>query len=293
MRTPPNILPRDWLGVPLGPSALIAERLPSPPADALGRLIQWTTYGDLSSCGIPRAPQGFMTRFRHAAVNPAVDDGFATALKNGRARVVGEVKRLDRDGATLLDGGRVPVNVVICATGYRRGLERLVGHLDVLDDGGAPRYPAGAPGNPDTPGLYFAGFQVALSGSIRVAGIHARRIANTIATDKRTLPIIRRGATGYATELKPSPALRGGCTSAIAPDTVDVAAASPASRSAQSGECRVPGPLSATEAVQPGGSGFVEAGAAGPLHGFAPFVLLANLRAGALSSGRPASPSAR
>jgi cation diffusion facilitator CzcD-associated flavoprotein CzcO len=183
MRTPPNILPRDWLGVPLGPSALIAERLPSRPADALGRLIQWTTYGDLSSYGIPRAPQGFMTRFRHAGINPAVDDGFATALKNGRARVVGEVKRLERDGAMLLDGDRVPVDVVICATGYRRGLERLVGHLDVLDDGGAPRYPGGAPGNPDTLGLYFAGFQVALSGSIRVAGIHATRIANAIATD--------------------------------------------------------------------------------------------------------------
>jgi hypothetical protein len=41
----------------------------------------------------------------------------------------------------------------------------------------------------DTAGLYFAGFQVALSGSIRLAGIHARHIANAIATDQPTLPI--------------------------------------------------------------------------------------------------------
>lgn len=29
MRTPPNIFPRDWLGLPLGPSVLLAEHLPA------------------------------------------------------------------------------------------------------------------------------------------------------------------------------------------------------------------------------------------------------------------------
>ena len=72
---------------------------------------------------------------------------------------------------------------MICATGYRRGLEQLVGHLGVLDERGVPRYADGAPGDPDTPGLYFAGFRVALSGSIRVAGQHARRIATAVASE--------------------------------------------------------------------------------------------------------------
>ena len=38
MRTPPNIFPRDWLGVPLGLSVLMAEHLPSRPVDALGQV---------------------------------------------------------------------------------------------------------------------------------------------------------------------------------------------------------------------------------------------------------------
>jgi putative flavoprotein involved in K+ transport len=140
MRTAPSIFPRDWLGIPLGPSVLISEHLPSPPVDLLGRFIQWHVYGDLSAYGIPRAPQGFMTRFRAAGVNPAVDDGFVAALKSRRARVVAEIERLDRDGAILTSGEHLPADCVICATGYRRGLEPLVGDLGVLDERGAPGY---------------------------------------------------------------------------------------------------------------------------------------------------------
>jgi len=185
MRTAPNIFPRDWLGAPLGPSVLLGEHLPARPVDALGRFIQWHVYGDLSPYGIPRAPEGYATRFRRTGVNPAVDDGFVTALKAGRASVVAEVERLERDAALLVTGERVDADAVILATGYRRGLERLVGHLNVLDDRGVPRHWRGTPGDPTTPGLYFAGFEVRLSGSIRASGMHARRIANAVAHDMR------------------------------------------------------------------------------------------------------------
>lgn len=180
MRTPPNVFPRDWLGAPLGPVVLLAERLPAWSVDLTGRFIQWQVYGNLSRYGVPRAPVGFMTRFRRTGVNPAVDDGFIAALKSGQARVVGEVERLSGDGALLVGGTPVPADAVICATGYRRGLERLVGHLDVLDGHGVPRCAEGAPCDPRAPGLYFAGFQVALSGSIRLSGRQARRIAQAI-----------------------------------------------------------------------------------------------------------------
>jgi cation diffusion facilitator CzcD-associated flavoprotein CzcO len=184
MRTPPNIFPRDWLGLPLGPTVLISEHLPSGPVDLFGRFIQWQVYGNLSGYGIPRAPEGFMARFRRAGINPAVDDGFINALKSGRAQVVGEIERLDRDSGILTNGQHLAADAVICATGYHRGLEPLVGHLGALDHSGAPRYADGAPCNPQTRGLYFAGFRPALSGSIRVAGKHARRIAKQIAADR-------------------------------------------------------------------------------------------------------------
>lgn len=185
MRTPPNIFPRDWLGLPLGPMVLIAELFPARPVDSLGRLIQWQAYGNLSRHSVPRPTTGFMTRFRKTAVNPAVDDGFIGALKSGRVTVVGEVERLLHDRALLIGGERIPVDTVICATGYRRDLERLVGHLEVLDDQGVPKFADGAPCDPSAPGLYFAGFRVALSGSIRVSGKHAHRIADAVVASDR------------------------------------------------------------------------------------------------------------
>jgi hypothetical protein len=135
---------------------------------------------------------GFMTRFRRTGINPAVDDGFISAIKSGRARVVGEVDRLTPRGALLRGGHELTVDSVICATGYRRGLEELVGDLGVLDDRGAPRFADGAPCDPATPGLYFAGFRVALSGSIRVSAKHARRIAEAIAASAESGWLPRR-----------------------------------------------------------------------------------------------------
>src|SRR4051794_30980213 len=107
MRTPPSIFPRDWLGVPLASLALIGEHGPSATADLFGRFIQWQVYGDLSSYGIPRAPEGYMSRFRHGGINPVVDDGFVNLLKAGRTAVVAEVQRLERDAAVLTTGRRV------------------------------------------------------------------------------------------------------------------------------------------------------------------------------------------
>ena len=122
-----------------------------------------------------------MTRFRRSGTNPAVDDGFISALRSGRAGVVSEVERLSRDGAHLVGGDELKVDSVICATGYRRGLGQLVGDLDVLDVQGVPRCRDGAPCDPVAPGLYFVGYRVALSGSIRVSAKQARRVAKAIA----------------------------------------------------------------------------------------------------------------
>ena len=59
-------------------------------------------------------------------------------IKDGRIEIVRGVESVDGAHVELADGGRVTPDVLICATGFRRGLESLVGHLDVLDGAGGP-----------------------------------------------------------------------------------------------------------------------------------------------------------
>jgi hypothetical protein len=91
------------------------------------------------------------------------------------------VESLDSTGVTLADGARVEPDVVICATGYRRALGDLVGHLDVLDEHGRPTALA-----PETAadGLRFLGY-VPRPGAIGWTGKQARRTARAIARELR------------------------------------------------------------------------------------------------------------
>jgi putative flavoprotein involved in K+ transport len=80
----------------------------------------------------------------------------------------------------LAGSSRLQPDAVIAATGFRRGLEGLVGPLGVLVANGRPAV-HGARTHPKAPGLYFIGFSNPLSGKLREVGIDARRIAGDIA----------------------------------------------------------------------------------------------------------------
>lgn len=179
MRSGPLVVPRDLLGLPLQPSGLLNDHLPVKVADALGAFASRLAYGDLTRYGVPKPTEGYQTKFRRTFQGPAVDDGFVAALEAGRARAVPNVERFDGNEAVLVGGERLRPDVVIFATGYRRGLEPLVGHLGVLDDDGRPTHHA-APENPKRPGLYFAGFDGRPSGQIRFMPRHARSIARAV-----------------------------------------------------------------------------------------------------------------
>lgn len=89
------------------------------------------------------------------------------------------VAALSETGVRLRDGTEVAVDAVIAATGYRRGLEDIVGHLGVLDDSGAPLYHA-ADTHPSAPGLHFIGMLLTLKGHLYQMNRDARKIARRI-----------------------------------------------------------------------------------------------------------------
>ena len=135
VRTPPNImlrplpggLPGDLLSLPL-------YHRPVRIADAIGRAARRANLGDLSEFGLPIPEEGVFSRVKRLEQVPAlVDMDVIDAIRDGSIEVVATVESFDGDKVVLVDGSRLDAYAVVLATGYRRGLEPLVGHLGVLD----------------------------------------------------------------------------------------------------------------------------------------------------------------
>jgi hypothetical protein len=111
--------------------------------------------------------------------------GLIRAVQRGTVEPVAGVEAFEGDGKVLLlDGTVVAPECVIAATGYRRGLEDLVGHLGVLDERGQPRVRAGQMLG-EAPGLHFTGFTNPISGMLREISREADRVARAIVRASR------------------------------------------------------------------------------------------------------------
>ncbi len=189
VRTPPNLLPRDTAGLPFDLPVPIFFSLPVPLVDAMLRRAQRVIWGDLREYGLLPAPQGAVSGLLQRGAGTAiVDEETVQAIRNGRIQVVPGVERLDASGAVLVDGSTAEVDDVILATGYRTGLEPLVGHLDVLGARGLPRV---VDGGEALPGLRFVGF-VYRPGLTGYVGRLARRAAREIAATSPTAAVTAR-----------------------------------------------------------------------------------------------------
>jgi cation diffusion facilitator CzcD-associated flavoprotein CzcO len=181
VRTPPNIVLRQAPGgLPGDVPGIAMLRLPPRLADAQMKVIRRLAIGDLSEYGLAVPKEGLFTRLRRDCKAPAiVDKEVIEAIKDRRVEIVAGVESLDETSVRLADGTRVEPDAIVAATGYRRALEPLVGHLGVLDEHGSPR---AVRGKPALPGLRFIGY-VPRPGQIGYMGGEAKRAAAGIARE--------------------------------------------------------------------------------------------------------------
>ncbi len=171
VRTAPHIVRRSNFGWPAQATGILIRRMPVRTIDAVATLIARVEVPDLSSYGLPRPTTGLLSRVSEGSV-PLQDVGLIAGVQSGRIEPVAAVTSFDGKDVVLADGSRVAPDVVLLATGYRRGLEPLVGDLGVLDDRGVPER--------SLPGLYFTGFTNPISGMFRELRLDARKIARAI-----------------------------------------------------------------------------------------------------------------
>ncbi|HEX2088575.1 MAG TPA: NAD(P)/FAD-dependent oxidoreductase [Actinomycetota bacterium] len=184
VRTPPNILRRDVAGFPSQLTGILARRLPLTVADRISLAMQRLTVGDLSPYGLPPPRVGAVTRVNQDSV-PILDVGLIDLVKKRRVEVVPAVEAFEGPEVVLAGGRRIRPHAVIAATGFRHGLEPLVGRFGLIGPAGRPVV-HGAKTHPNAPDLYFIGFTNPISGNLREVGIDAKRIAKAVSRARKT-----------------------------------------------------------------------------------------------------------
>jgi putative flavoprotein involved in K+ transport len=178
VRTPPQIVRRATAGIPAQLIGMAIKHVPPHWVDPISKTQRRLSIPDLTPQGLPRPEQGIRTSFIATGTTPILDVGIVDAVRRGRVEIVAAVESFAGADVVLADGARVQPDAVIAATGFRAGLDELVGHLDVLTPRGLPTK---TDGEPALPGLWFVGFTPTLGGQLREGSIAARKVAAGLA----------------------------------------------------------------------------------------------------------------
>lgn len=189
VRTPPHILPRSVLGVPLAAIGAATRKLPASWVDRLLHWLQRIYVGDLGEYGLPRAQAGVSRKFAESHVTPTLYPRFAEDLRRGRLRVVGAVDSFTPDSVIVearagsAGEGKTSLqpDVIVAATGFRSGL------ADIVKVPGK-QLPADWPQSAKPPcedaltNLHIIGQTNPLSGQLNEIRIESERIASAISS---------------------------------------------------------------------------------------------------------------
>jgi putative flavoprotein involved in K+ transport len=179
VRTSPQIVRRATAGIPAQLIGIAIRRVPPSWVDPISKAQRRLSIPDLAAQGLPRPEVGVRTSFITTGTTPVLDVGIVDAVRHGRVEIVAAVESFDGSDVRLADGSRIAPDAVIAATGFRPGLDELVGHLDILDRRGLP---VATDGEPALPGLWFVGFRPTLGGQLREGSFAARNVAAALTT---------------------------------------------------------------------------------------------------------------
>ena len=186
VRTPPQIVRRATAGIPAQVIGMAIRKLPPDWVDPVSKAMRRAAIPDLSGRGLPRPELGLRSAFITTGTVPILDVGIVEAVRRGTVEVVAAVEALDGGEVVLADGSRLGPDAVIAATGFRAGLEPLVGHLGVLGPRGLPLK---TDGEPALPGLWFVGFVPTLGGQLREGSRAAAKVAAAVAASRAAAPV--------------------------------------------------------------------------------------------------------
>jgi indole-3-pyruvate monooxygenase len=180
VRSAVNIIPRELLGIPIVTVARWVDFLPPSVVDLTMKPILAITARGVYSRGLQHQGYGPGTQIKQTARIPLIDVGTVKLIREGHVKVYPGIARLTEGGAVFVDGSEAAFDAIVMATGYTHRLE----FLRVPEAAGWQSDPFSIPqkgAEASVPGLYFCGFNVAVTGMLREISIEARNIAKSVA----------------------------------------------------------------------------------------------------------------
>jgi indole-3-pyruvate monooxygenase len=179
VRSPMNIIKRDFMGKPAQRIAIFLSKFPNWVYDAVGLFFRKIAIGDLSKYGIQSPKYAPSKQLREYAKVPVIDIGTVEQIKKGNIKILPNIQHFEKKSVVFQDGQEIAFDAVILATGYKAQIEDFIDNSEpLLND---RRYPKGL-WIEEKPykGLYFLGFQVPISGILRQIDIDSKTIAKRI-----------------------------------------------------------------------------------------------------------------
>ncbi|MBX3064119.1 MAG: NAD(P)/FAD-dependent oxidoreductase [Anaerolineae bacterium] len=179
VRSPVNVVFRDYLGLPAQQISILLSPLPSRIADSLTALSRYMAYGDITRYGLRKLPYGPVKQMRDDQQIPVIDVGVIQLIREGKVKVHPGVREFMADGVIFSDGVSKHFDAIILATGYRGQAGALFKDASKLTNNAGEALVSGQ--QTALKGLYYCGFRNAATGLLREIGIEAQRIGKQIA----------------------------------------------------------------------------------------------------------------
>ena len=178
VRGPVNLMPRQFLGIPLMYMAVPLSRAPAAIVDATTVPMSASLYRGLKHLGFQKLPYGPFTQAEEHGQVPVIDTGIVSLLRKQLVSKKLGVARIDGDLVVFDDGSSEQFDALILATGYKPSASLLFPEDPALFDG--RDLPRSFGGKPAAEGLFFCGFHVVGTGMLREISLEAREIADRI-----------------------------------------------------------------------------------------------------------------
>src|SRR4030095_5216910 len=185
VRSGVNIVPRDFLGIPILQLSLFFSRLPPAVADAIVTPLFRLLFGDITKLGLKKMSHGVFRQIKKNAQLPVLDIGTIKHIRQGHIKIHGDIEQIENKTVHFADGKKEDYDAIIASIGYYRDYACIINldqsrFEDLKLRVGKQRYFG-------KDGLYFCGFWIGPTGQIREIARDAQRIARDIANKEKHL----------------------------------------------------------------------------------------------------------